>query len=149
MNRWTDEEMLERLQAQLAREKDAMENTIGAQMMPEIQACRWTAGEIDFMYMPRPWMANLRGAVHGGALATMFDHAFGLTARAACLPGQSASTLNLQMNYLSGAPADKPLLLRVRVDRMGGTLKFLSGVLFDPQRMDRPLTTASAAYTSQ
>lgn len=145
----SDAEMQQRLSAQLAKEKAALAGSISEGLMPELLACRWEAGEIDFAFVAQPWMINLRGAVHGGALATMFEHAFGVVARAACRPGQDAATLNLQLNYLLGVPGDAQLLMRVRVDRIGGSLKFLSGALYDRRDPARALTTASAACTSK
>lgn len=149
MIRWSDEEMQARLDAQLRADREATAGSVTCELLPRTAACCWSEGWAEFTFESRPWMVNLHNTVHGGAIATMFENAFSLTARAACQPGQDAGALNLQLNYLIGVPGDAPLVLKVQVQKLGGVLKFFSGVLCSDRQPDRPLTSASATYTAK
>jgi len=63
---------------------------------------------------------NIRGDVHGGALATMLDAALVNAARSTLPEGSGAATVTLSINYL--APAQGALTARGRVVRAGRSL---------------------------
>lgn len=67
-----------------------------------------------------PETANIRGEVHGGALATMLDAALVNAARSVLAEGVGAATVNLSINYL--APGRGALTARGRVVRAGRSL---------------------------
>jgi uncharacterized protein (TIGR00369 family) len=69
---------------------------------------------------PTAETANVRGDVHGGALATMLDAALANAARSVTAAGSGVATVNLSINYL--APGQGTLIARGRVVRAGRSL---------------------------
>lgn len=67
-----------------------------------------------------PDVANSRGEVHGGAMATMLDAALANAARSVLPEGAATTTVTLSVNYLS--PGLGQLSARGRVMRKGRSL---------------------------
>lgn len=67
-----------------------------------------------------PDVANSRGEVHGGAMATMLDAALANAARSVLPEGAATTTVSLSINYLS--PGAGALTARGRVMRKGRSL---------------------------
>ncbi|HEY4249677.1 MAG TPA: PaaI family thioesterase [Roseomonas sp.] len=76
-----------------------------------------------------PDVANSRGEVHGGALATMLDAALVNAARSTLPEGTMAATVNLSVNYLS--PGAGTLTARGRVVRRGRSLVAAEAIIED------------------
>lgn len=72
-------------------------------------------------------------AVHGGVLALVFDHLFGMISYTA---GRSISrTAFLHVDYRKITPIDEPLVMRGRVTRTEGRKAFVSAELVDGDEM--------------
>ena len=82
------------------------------------------------------------GAVHGGALAQMWDSVLGFAAfRLTRSIGQR--TAYLHVNYRKIAPIDKELQVEARIDRAEGRKIFVAGRLLDG---DAVLSDAEALF---
>ncbi len=68
----------------------------------------------------RPSLANSRGNVHGGAIATLLDAALAAATRSRLAPGAGATTITLTTAYL--APASGPLTASGRLLRLGRSI---------------------------
>ncbi len=77
--------------------------------------------------------AGTRGAVHGGALALMFDDAMGHMAGHGDRP--PFRTAYLHLDYRSVAPLHQRLTVAVRVTEQAGRKRFLHGTLHDGARL--------------
>lgn len=63
-------------------------------------------------------VANVRGVIHGGAIATLCDGVIGTAIRSALKPGDSVATIELKVNFM--APAEGDLEARAKVLHVGG-----------------------------
>jgi uncharacterized protein (TIGR00369 family) len=78
------------------------------------------AGESLVRLPARPSLANSRGDVHGGAIATLLDAALAAATRSRLAPGAGATTITLTAAYL--APASGPLTASGRLLRLGRSI---------------------------
>lgn len=76
---------------------------------------------------------GMNNAVHGGAITLLFDEYLGHVGTRAKLP--TARTAYLNTEFRSITPVDKELTVQGRVTRIDGRKQFLSGQLFDGQRL--------------
>lgn len=72
------------------------------------------------------------GAVHGGALALLFDSVLGFTAFKLSKSSRQR-TAYLHLNYRKIAPIDRELQLEAGIDRIDGRKIFVAGRLLDGQ----------------
>lgn len=70
------------------------------------------------------------GAVHGGALAHLFDSLLGFTAFKLS-ESKKQRTAYLHVNYRRIAPIDRPLRVEAGIERIQGRKIFVAGRLFD------------------
>lgn len=80
-------------------------------------------GETVMDLATSPLMLNPNGAVHGGIVAAVIDHAMGATALTVLPAGSAAVTSTLSVSYM--APAILPLEFRTRVLRKASRLLFM------------------------
>lgn len=76
---------------------------------------------------------GMNNAVHGGAITLLFDEYLGHVGTKAKLP--TARTAYLNTDFRSITPVDKELTIQGQVTRVDGRKQFLSGQLFDGQRL--------------
>ena len=91
----------------------------------------WTRREgeaVAFGFEARPELANARGVLHGGILATFMDHTLGLTARIGADPAPMA-TVQLDLHYVAAAQPGPLIEGRGEVVRRTASLVFLRGTL--------------------
>ncbi|HJN77433.1 MAG TPA: PaaI family thioesterase [Myxococcota bacterium] len=84
-------------------------------------------------------------AIHGGVMSAMADAAGGLAVFSRLPPAHSCATLDLRIDYLRPAKADRDLVARAQVVRLGNRVGVVNVDLFqdgDP----RPLAQVRAAY---
>jgi uncharacterized protein (TIGR00369 family) len=78
------------------------------------------AGESRVELASRPELANSRGDVHGGAIASLLDAAMGVAVRSACKEGEGATTVSITVNY--AGPGRGTLVARGRTLRLGRSI---------------------------
>ncbi len=86
--------------------------------------------EIDGVVRFRRYHLGRNGAVHGGALAQMWDSVLGFAAFR-LTRSHTQRTAYLHVNYRKIAPIDKELQVDARVDRTDGRKIFVAGRLLD------------------
>ncbi len=79
---------------------------------------RLAPGEADMVLVPRPGLLQFTGAVHGGAVGALADHAAGCAATSLMPEGQVAITAEYKINFLEPAKGDA-VVARARVERAG------------------------------
>ena len=75
---------------------------------PVIPAMHMSMDEVDhgrvvFSMQPQPWMVNPSGVIHGGMLATVLDTVLTLCVVSRLPHGKSATTVQLNVNYVRPA----------------------------------------------
>lgn len=87
---------------------------------PFVLDCQEEEQISEILFCTQDWEKNQRNEIHGGAIASMFDTAMGITA-AAFLESGSVSTADLQVSFirpfLSGA-----FIFSTQITSMGKTL---------------------------
>lgn len=87
---------------------------------PFLLGCNEEEQNSDILFCTQDWEKNQRSEIHGGAIASMFDTAMGVTA-AAFMETGSVSTADLQVSFirpfLSGA-----FIFTTQITSMGKTL---------------------------
>lgn len=84
-------------------------------------------------------------AVHGGVLSALADSAGGLAVFTRLEAGQSCATLDLRIDYLRPAKADRDLVARAEVVRLGNRVAVVNIDIVHP-RDERVLAQVRAAY---
>jgi len=75
---------------------------------------------------------NALGIVHGGALCTLADAAFGTALRSVLKPGDVSATIEMKINFI--APGRGDLFARAEVVHVGGTTAVLEAEIRDGSR---------------
>ena len=89
------EEMLEKIAA-FMRQKDP---GLSGMLEPEVVSCDFEKCASLIRYRKKDWEKNHRGEMHGGAAATMFDVAMGMTS-SAFSGGENVTTTDLHVSFI-------------------------------------------------
>lgn len=79
----------------------------------------------------RPELANARGDIHGGVVASLLDAAMGVAVRSAYKEGEGAATVSITVNYLE--PGRGALVATARVTRAGQSLASVEAEVLDQE----------------
>lgn len=90
-------------------------HTIGTRLV------RYGKGEAELALTPRPDLLQFTGAVHGGVIGALADHAAGGAAATLLPAGQIAVTAEYKINFLAQAKGDE-IIARAKVERAGKSL---------------------------
>ena len=71
-------------------------------------------------------LANVHGSLHGGAIATLVDHAGTLAIMSADRQGRPGVTTDLNVSYFVGAPIGVAVVADALVLKIGKTLAFVT-----------------------
>jgi uncharacterized protein (TIGR00369 family) len=92
----------------------------------------------------RPQLANSRGGLQGGLLATLVDIVAGRAAIAALPPGYSAATSDMNLHFMSAVTVG-PAVAKATVLRQGKTMCVVRVEVYDKGR-DVWAATATATF---
>lgn len=81
-------------------------------------------GEAEVRLARSAWPVNANGAIHGGYVAALADHCFGIVGMSVLEEGVVPATSTLNVEYVR--PAVPPLTCDARVDKAGHTLLFIT-----------------------
>ena len=101
--------------------------TTNGMMAPEFLRVDPESATAVFRYIIHPWEANRVGGLHGGIMASMLDHACGLTATAWL--GHWAPTMSMNIDYIRPAEIGDRLLAAATVVSLGRRLIRMRGEL--------------------
>lgn len=96
-------------------------------------------GVRDYAFLPRGIHGNINAVVHGGMLMAFADVALGHP----CFVDQAAVTVNLTVNFVSGATLGELVTCRPEIVRKTRSLYFPRG---DLMQGDRCVATASGVW---
>lgn len=79
-----------------------------------------------------PWQINERGGIHGGAIAGMFDTAFGVVANCTSIlgGGNEAATADMNISFLRPVEYGEHTIVKVYVVKKGRTMIRLRAEMF-------------------
>lgn len=92
------------------------------------QALEAEPGRMKIAFLAKPEFYNHFGVIQGGFLAAMLDDTLGPAVVSLVEPGDAASTIEIQVNFLRPATAGR-LIGEAKVVRKGRSLAFAEGTL--------------------
>jgi uncharacterized protein (TIGR00369 family) len=93
---------------------------------------RCAPGEVELALTPREDLQQFTGAVHGGVVGALADHAAGGAATTVLPAGQIAVTAEFKINFLAPAKGEE-IIARAKVERAGRSLVVVSAAVFARQ----------------
>ncbi|MET7397006.1 PaaI family thioesterase [Dactylosporangium sp. NPDC005572] len=105
----------------------------GQTLSPPLRLVSWTATEIVGEVTFGRFHSGSNDAVHGGAVALLFDEALGRLSDLADRP--PSRTVSLRVEFRSLTPVGRPLTVRARLLGQDGRKRRLAGVLRDGERL--------------
>lgn len=122
--------------------------TINGWLAPHFESCDYAARSYTCSFIMRKEYANPSGiALHGGLTGVLFDTAMGHLAT--FYSGSMTPTISLNISYLRPVPVDRPVFVRVHMDKPGTTVHYLSAEAFTADAPDMILATASGVYLAK
>ena len=113
--------MAERSEAELRALIEAAMRGPGFIPMIGARLVRFGNGEAELALTPRPDLLQFTGAVHGGVIGALADHAAGGAATTLLPAGQIAVSAEYKINFLAQAKGDE-IIARAKVERAGRSL---------------------------
>lgn len=101
-----------------------------------------TPGEVIVSFEAGEGATQGNGVVSGGTLAAMLDGAMAVAVLSALKPGQTCSTISLNVNMLRPGKLGR-LYVRAEVEKLGGRVAFAHAQLLDADRVT--LVTGSSS----
>lgn len=83
--------------------------------------CDYEAQTVTYAFPTQSWQINEKGGIHGGAIAGMFDAAFGVVANLTAGENE-ATTTDMTVSFLRGVEYGMELYLKVYIVKAGRSL---------------------------
>ena len=111
---------------QLVREKSAHYLNLGdggfdEKMQARLIPCDYEEQTVTYTFTTQRWQINEKGGIHGGAIAGMFDTAFGVVANFTAGENE-ATTTDMAISFLRGVEYGMELHLKVYIVKAGRSL---------------------------
>ena len=134
---------------QLVREKSAHYLNLGdggfdEKMRAHLIACDYEEQTVTYAFTTQRWQINEKGGIHGGAIAGMFDTAFGVVANFTAGENETTTT-DMTVSFLRGVEYGMELHLKVYIVKAGRSLIRQRAELTDAST-GKLLATASGSW---
>lgn len=113
-------------------------------MQARLVACDYEAQTVTYAFPTQDWQINEKGSIHGGAIAGMFDTAFGVVANFTAGENE-ATTTDMTVSFLRGIDFGMELRLKVFIVKAGRSLIRQRAELTDAAT-GKLLATASGSW---
>ena len=90
-------------------------------MKARLMGCNYEEQSVTYRFQTQPWQINERGGIHGGAIAGMFDTAFGVVANFTAGENE-ATTTDMTISFLRGVELGMELEMTVYIVKAGRSL---------------------------
>ena len=90
-------------------------------MQARLVSCDYEARTVTYVFPTLPWQINEKGGIHGGAIAGMFDTAFGVVANFTAGENE-ATTTDMTISFLRGVDYGMELQMTVYIVKAGRSL---------------------------
>ncbi len=91
------------------------------QMRARLVACDYEEQSVTYAFETQAWQINEKGGIHGGAIAGMFDTAFGVVANFTAGENE-ATTTDMTVSFLRGVEFGMTVYLKVYIVKAGRSL---------------------------
>ena len=113
-------------------------------MCAHFHSCDFEEQSISIEFTTQPWQRNERDGIHGGAIAGMFDTAFGVVANFTAGENE-ATTTDMTISFLRGVDYGMELEMTVYIVKAGRSLIRQRAELKDAQS-GKLLATGSGSW---
>lgn len=113
-------------------------------MKVRLLECNYEEQSITYGFETQKWQINEKGGIHGGAIAGMFDTAFGVVANFTAGPNE-ATTTDMNISFLRGVEMGMDVGLKVYIVKAGRSLIRQRAELTDAAT-GKLLATASGSW---
>lgn len=133
---------------QLVREKsehylNLHDGGFDEKMRARLVSCDYENQTVTYAFPTQTWQINEKGGIHGGAIAGMFDTAFGVVANFTA--GDNEATTDMTVSFLRGVDFGMELHLKVFIVKAGRSLIRQRAELADAAT-GKLLATASGSW---
>ena len=90
-------------------------------MKARLIGCNYEEKSVTYRFQTQPWQINERGGIHGGAIAGMFDTAFGVVANLTAGDNE-ATTTDMTVSFLRGVELGMEVDMTVYIVKAGRSL---------------------------
>ena len=90
-------------------------------MNVRLVGCNYEEKSVTYAFPTQKWQVNEKGGIHGGAIAGMFDTAFGVVANLTAGENE-ATTTDMTISYLRGVEMGMELEMTVYIVKAGRSL---------------------------
>ncbi len=90
-------------------------------MKARLIGCNYEEQSVTYRFETQPWQINERGGIHGGAIAGMFDTAFGVVANLTAGDNE-ATTTDMTVSFLRGVELGMEVDMTVYIVKVGRSL---------------------------
>ena len=90
-------------------------------MMCRLVCCDYQEQSVTYAFPTQTWQINEKGGIHGGAIAGMFDTAFGIVANFTAGP-KGATTTDMTISFLRGVEYGMEVWMKVYIVKAGRSL---------------------------
>ena len=113
-------------------------------MHVHLAGCSYEEQSVTYEFETQKWQINEKGGIHGGAIAGMFDTAFGVVANFT-VGENEATTTDMTVSFIRGVDYGMKPHLKVYIVKAGRSLIRQRGELFDPAT-GKLLATGSGSW---
>ncbi len=113
-------------------------------MNVELVGCNYEEQSVTYRFPTQKWQVNEKGGIHGGAIAGMFDTAFGVVANFTAGENE-ATTTDMTVSFIRGVEYGMELELTVFIVKAGRSLIRQRAELRDA-RTQKLLATGSGSW---
>ncbi len=99
-------------------------------MKARLVACSYEEQWVTYAFETQTWQINEKGGIHGGAIAGMFDTAFGVVANFTAGENE-ATTTDMTISFLRGVEFGMTVHMKVYIVKAGRSLIRLRAELTD------------------
>jgi uncharacterized protein (TIGR00369 family) len=142
----TDQADMERALVNFCRYiSDDFPGTIDQWLAPRFVRCSFAEDSWTVAYDIGDWMRNPGGVAHGGAIAAMMDVAMGGITYV-CAKEKPTPTIAMEMSFVRPIAIGSTVYVDVQLIRAGRTVSSVTARMYEPERPDRVLITATGSY---
>ena len=120
------------------------DNGFDERMNARLAACDYEEQSVTYAFPTQTWQINEKGGIHGGAIAGMFDSAFGVVANFTAGENE-ATTTDMTVSFLRGVDYGMTVLVKVYIVKAGRSLIRQRAEMTD-EATGKLLATASGSW---
>ena len=113
-------------------------------LQPEFAGCDIDERSLTVAFPAQSWELNAGGAMHGGITVSMIDSIMGTINHVLC--GVLTPTIQLNVSFLRGGPAQGRILVKVKTVKLGRSIIYDVGEAWDEAKPGQLIATAEGTF---